>query len=100
MENNKKIYISGKITGKLYADAYEDFARAEKQWTDANYEVINPMNIAHDHDKSWENYMKVDLKAMLDCDSVYMLKCWKDSRGAIIEHNLAQELELKIIYEN
>lgn len=96
----KKIYISGKITGLLYANSFENFARAEKKWSDAGYEVVNPMTIDHNHDKSWVNYMKTDLKAMMDCNEIYMLNNWEDSTGAIIEHKLAVELLFIVSYQS
>jgi hypothetical protein len=43
--------------------------------------------------------MKADLKAMLDCDCIYMLKNWLGSKGAMVEHNLASDLKFEIIYQ-
>ena len=93
----KKVYISGKITGLIFEDALENFAKAEQQLIEKGYEVVNPMTLNHDHDKSWESYMKVDLIAMLDCTHIYMLDGWGDSRGAHIEYYLACKLEFQII---
>lgn len=92
----KKVYISGKITGLVFEDALESFAKAEQQLIKEGFEVVNPMTLNHDHDKSWASYMREDVKAMLDCTHIYMLEGWHDSRGANIEYNLA--CELNIIY--
>ncbi len=94
----KKIYISGKITGLTPDQAFSFFNNAELYLTEKGYEVINPITIPHEHDKTWESYMRNDLKALLDCDEIYMLNNWNESRGAIIEHDLANKLGLKIIY--
>lgn len=95
--NKLKCYISGKITG---IDNYvELFNSAEKYLLLKGYDVVNPVNLAHDHDKSWESYMKEDLKALLDCDAIYMLKNWHKSKGAIIEKTLAYQLGIQIINE-
>jgi hypothetical protein len=93
------IYISGKISGLEYGYAYLTFCDAEEKCIEQGFEVINPMRLNHDHDGSWENYMKADLKAMLDCTHIYMLKNWHTSRGANIEYNLARELNLIVIFE-
>lgn len=95
----EKVYISGKITGLPIEVALTNFIIAETKLKEYNFEVINPMTITHNHDKSWENYMRVDLKALLDCDSIYMLKDWHKSKGANIEYNLAKDLGLKILFE-
>jgi len=94
----KKIYISGKITG-IESEAPKLFALAEEGLKAKGYTVVNPITIKHDHDKSWNSYMKEDIKAMLDCDEVYMLKNWRESKGAIIELSIATAVGLKINYE-
>lgn len=94
----KKIYISGKITGLSQEAALSSFNRAELFLVSEGWEVINPMTINHNHDKSWESYMRVDLKALLDCEAIYMLNDWHTSRGANIEYNLARELGLKVLF--
>lgn len=95
----EKIYISGKITGLSLSDAYIRFLDAQIKYESVGFKVVNPMRINHDHDLSWESYMRADLKAMLDCTHIFMLKDWHTSRGANIEYNLARELGLKIIFE-
>ncbi len=94
----KKIYISGKITGLTPDQAFSLFNNAELYLSEKGYEVINPMTIPHEHDKSWLSYMRNDLKALLDCEAIFMLYNWKDSKGAKVEHDLAQSLGLEIIY--
>ena len=91
-----KMYISGRITGQ--PDHMERFAKAEKHLKGRGFEVVNPTTLPHEHDKSWGEYMVEGLKALLDCDGVYMLKGWADSRGARIEKRLAQDLGSKLIY--
>ena len=91
-----KIYISGKITG-IEKEAIAIFEKAEKELLVAGYEVVNPMKLNHDHDKSWASYMKVCIKALCDCDAIYLLHNWQDSDGANIEFGIALKLRLKII---
>ena len=43
--------------------------------------------------------MKEDVKALCECDIIYMLSNWTDSKGAIIEHTIAMYLGLKVQYE-
>jgi hypothetical protein len=94
----RKIYISGRITG-IEADAPRLFYNAEMHLKKLGFDVINPMTIKHNHNKSWANYMKADLKELLDCDVIYMLNNWQYSKGATIEKALAETLELQVLYE-
>lgn len=93
-----KIYISGKITG-IEEQAEKLFQVAEDRLTAEGYDVINPFKINLDQNKSWEAYMREDVKALCDCDCVYMLLNWQDSKGARIEKQIAEYLKIKIIYE-
>jgi hypothetical protein len=92
------IYISGQITGNE-KNAFKEFERAEKRLQKLGYLVVNPMKLSHDHDRTWQSYMKDDIRALLQCDGIYMLPNWKESKGAIIEHDLATNLGIGVFYE-
>lgn len=94
-----RIYISGKISG-IENGALKLFNKAEKYLQSKGYETVNPMTLNHNHDKSWVAYMKEDIKALCDCDSIFMLSNWSDSKGAIIEHSIARDLGMTILYES
>ena len=93
-----KVYISGKITGD--PDYKEKFERVEKKLLECGYIPVNPIKVSpYDENKIWSDYMKEDIKAMMDCDAIYMIADWFTSKGARVEHTLAEILEIKIIYE-
>ena len=94
-----KIYISGKISGLLESEALELFEQAEKVCVEMGYEPVNPMKLNHNHDKSWEAYMKEDIIALMGCDAIYMLSNWSFSKGARVEFDLACNLGFKVIHE-
>lgn len=94
-----KVYISGKISGLEFSHAQKLFNDAENDLKKYNFNVVNPMTLPHNHGKSWDEFMREDLKALLDCTHIFMLSNWQDSKGAIIEHDLAKELNIKIFYE-
>lgn len=96
-----KCYISGKITGLPEDEAKYEFERASKlAYIDFLMTPLNPMKFTHNHDRSWNSFMKEDLKQMMKCDAIYMIYNWKNSKGAIIEHDLAKKLGFVIIYES
>ena len=95
-----KIYISGQITG-IERDAPYLFDKAEAKLIEMGFkEVVNPMTIKHNHDLTLLSYMRADIVALMDCDSIYMLSNWTNSRGAEIERKLAIDLGFKIIYQD
>lgn len=93
------VYISGKITGLPEEEARGLFKEAFNKLMDSGFRPVNPMDLVHEHDLSWQSYMREDLIALLKCDAIYMLKNWAGSRGAKIEHQLAVDLGLKIFYD-
>lgn len=98
MNKKTKIYISGKITG-IENQAEQLFEKAENELTLKGYEVINPLKLNHQHDKSWHSYMKEDIKALCDCEEIFMLSNWAESKGATIERTIAMSLDIKVLYE-
>jgi len=94
-----KIYISGAITNNPNAKAQFDKAKQTLLELNKGYEPISPMDLPHEHDKSWNAFMREDIKALMDCQGIYMIEGWTNSQGAFIEKELAQSLDFKIIYE-
>jgi len=102
--NNRKIYISGQITGRPIAEAKSDFATV-KYYVEYTYKraVVSPFDLFSDEEErtfTWRQFMTRDLTALLFyCDTIYMLRNWKESRGARAEHAVAIESDMTIIYE-
>lgn len=100
----KTIYISGKITG---TDDYKDrFLKAEQKLRSRGFNVLNPVKAGKWLERylapevpTWIQYMKLAIKSMMSADSVYMMKGYKESKGARLELFLAKILQYEIIYE-
>ena len=93
-----RVYISGPITGRPDGNRTE-FEIAEASIRHLHHEPVNPQTLAHDHGKTWAEYMKVDLAALMTCDAVLALDGWQFSRGAKIEVGLAVELGIPVYSE-
>jgi hypothetical protein len=96
-----RVYISGQISGLPIEKAKRLFEKAETALWAQGYTPINPMKeTKYDERWEWEDYMKADIKLLMDCEGICMLPNWRLSRGAIVEHNLGCTLGLKVIYSN
>lgn len=84
----KKVYISGPIKG--IKDFENNFNNAENKISKLGYKVVNPCTLKHNHDLSYESYMKEDIKALLECDYIYMMEGWENSTGAYFELETAK----------
>lgn len=82
--NKARVYIAGKVTGEDPGLCFSKFAAAEYQLKQQGYEVVNPMRLCNT-DTNWNACMKMCLKAMLTCESVFLLPDWQNSIGATME---------------
>ncbi len=93
----KRIYISGPITGNSNAQA--DFDSAETFLRAKGFDPINPMKLDHSQATEWEDYMKTDIKALMEADAIYMLRKSEQSAGAKLEMFIAVNLKMAIFHE-
>lgn len=101
-----KIYISGKITNNQnYKEQFKNavyfiIEQKEKLFPNENeITYFNPEEVKLSDTATWEDYMRYDLKVLLECQAIFMLDGWKESEGAKTKHYLAKKLKMKIIYQ-
>jgi hypothetical protein len=95
----KKCYIAGKI-GNLPEHEYKaNFEQGKKEVEALGLCPISPVDLPHEHERTWSAYMREDLIEMLKCESVYALSNWRQSPGATIEINTALSVGLNIIHQ-
>ena len=92
------VYIAGPMTD-LPEFNFPAFNRAAAKLRSEGFDVTNPAELHSHTDRSWEFYMRSALRAMLDCEQIYMLVGWSDSRGACMELDIARKLGLTVKYE-
>ena len=98
-----KVYIAGGMSG------YEEFNfpafnRAEEilRGVYGYKRVINPAKLHSTTDLPWEEFLNQDLRELITCDAVFLLKGWEKSRGATLEAFVAYILGLRLykMYHN
>ncbi len=95
-----KIYISGKITGADKADVKRRFGEAHELIETLGMTPVNPLENGLESDADWCQHMIRDIKLLMSCDGILMLRGWTTSKGARIEHNIASEMGKTILLEN
>lgn len=92
-----RLYLSGPMSD-LPGNNYEAFNRAARVLRDMGYEVRNPAELDAPtgwalrdgvDEPRWEDWMRMALALMLQCDAVAMLPDWERSRRARVEHATA-----------
>lgn len=88
-----KVYISGPMTG-IKDFNYPAFEEAEKIVSATGHEPISPHRAPKL--KNWEEYMRYDIKLLVDCQAIALLPGWENSKGAKLEVHIAEKLGLFI----
>jgi hypothetical protein len=92
-----KIYISGKISGLSHEECMNNFEGGIQKLRRINLFGVSPYQ--GDEGRTWQQYMKEDIKLMMNCEGIFMLSNWRESKGANIERNLAMHLGMRVYYE-
>lgn len=90
----KRVYIAGPMTG-LPAHNFPAFRHAAMLLREAGYEVMSPVEINNEEScsaKPWQECMRADIAALVTCDMVALLPGWENSRGATLEHYIANSV--------
>lgn len=105
------IYVSGPITSlqKLGEDWRAPFTAAVAALRRLGFrEIYSPVDIAigveavcevQRRKPMYADYMKQDLKMLLKCKSILLLRGWENSKGATLEYQVADTLGMEILYE-
>ena len=92
-----RIYIAGKISGdKEYRKKFD--AIYDHLIHKYGCPVYNPAK--QPEGLSYKEYLYNGIDLLKNCNVIYMIKGWEDSKGARAEHAIAVALGYKIIYES
>lgn len=81
-------------------EARAKFETTQTILADLGYHPVNPFDVPPYKDNpTWEDYMAADIRALMDCNAIYMQCDWGQSKGARIEYQIALELGLVVMFE-
>lgn len=94
-------YLSGPMAG--YEDHnYAAFEKATSILRDTGLIIKSPHEIKRAEiakgSLPWEDYLKVDIRALLDCDAIILLAGWPSSKGARLELEIALDLMMDVYF--
>lgn len=92
------IYISGPMTG-LPDMNFPNFQYAEMKLLNDGWKVESPTEHGIVKGATWEDYMAACLIQIAQCDTMYMLRGWENSKGAREEYRLAELLGLEVYFQ-
>jgi len=89
-------YLSGPLSGD-YKRNKAAMLSATTRLRAAGLTIVSPLEVSPDETLTWEEHMRLDIAALMRCDGIIMLSGWPQSRGAVIERELAEKLGIRVI---
>jgi hypothetical protein len=90
-ETRKYIEVATKASIKLFKKGWNVFTPHKNN---GEYEFRKDSK-----DLTYDFWIDIDLDILKRCDAIFMLKNWRNSKGALIEINKAKEWGIKIYFE-
>lgn len=105
MDNRLNIYVAGPITGQRDT-VPQRFMQGDTEVRALGYNPVNPIEVNGWQDlgdgdlpENWRLYLRRDIHTLAECDGIYLLRGWENSRGARLEKLIADGLDLIILYQ-
>jgi hypothetical protein len=95
--DTNRIYIAGPMTG-IPDHNFPLFNEVAAKLRAADWEVINPAEHGVVEGAVWADYLRYDIKKLMDCGAIYLLPGWEQSKGASLEVMIARRLGFKFYY--
>lgn len=94
-----QIYISIPISGHPEDKVRHHADCVKAALSRSGHRPVSPFEIYAGKDPQYIDYLCCDLRALADCDAVFLCRGWQFSRGCRIEANFAKEFGKQIMYE-
>lgn len=91
----RRLYIAGPMTGYPEAN-YPAFNEVERMLVGRGWEIVNPATCVTGNEAHYVDFIREDLRMMLDCHGVVTLDNWWESVGARNEVQVAGLLKMPI----
>lgn len=98
-QSNPRVYISGTISSESTEKANSVYQNASELLTSMGCIPVIPQESAHANNTHWESSMPQNIEILCTCDAILMLNSWRESKGAIVEHCIATQKKMPILFE-
>ena len=93
-----KVYISGMITSLKEDEYRKAFKEAATYLKEQGHEPVDPSLLGKPEHHSWHYYMKKAIALLVECDGIYMLRGFYKSKGALLEKQIAEALDMPVFH--
>ncbi|BCP56212.1 hypothetical protein K32_48290 [Kaistia sp. 32K] len=92
-----RIYVAGPMTG--YPDLnFPAFNAAAEALQADGWDAVNPADHGIVDGAEWGDYLRADIAQLAQCEAIYLLPGWPQSKGAQLEITIAKALGMNVLY--
>jgi hypothetical protein len=91
-----RVYLSGPMTG-IAEWNFPAFHAEAARLRAMGYEVVSPAEVNPDTSMTWQQCLRLDIKALCDCDAIALMDGWENSKGAHLELHIAHRIGLRVL---
>jgi nucleoside 2-deoxyribosyltransferase len=96
-----RVYLSGPMKGYPESN-FPAFHAKAAALRSKGLEVVNPAEInvkgAGNDADFYNQCLRADLKAMMDCDAIALMRGWEASNGANLELHVAHRVGMRVLF--
>lgn len=95
-------YLAGPMSGYEHFN-YPAFERNQQDLLAEGVQVESPHTIPwpseeQEGEELWQTMMRKALRLLLDCEGIILLRGWTESKGALVEYNIATSLKMPVYF--
>ena len=99
----KHIFISGAISND--PEYFEHFSKAQEELIELGFKPVNPALVTKplvdlECEFTYEQWMDIAFNLLKQCDGIYHLDHWWESKGSTREHCFAKAYQMPILYQS
>lgn len=98
LQEGTLVYLSGPISGRDIVETRKLFDTYAEKLRAKGLCPVSPLDNGLPEGSHWREHMSKDLSMLFNCRAILMLPDWQQSAGARIEHCVARESRIKLLY--
>lgn len=100
VELRRTYYLAGPMTG-IEGHNFDKFDYFAGELRNRGYNIVSPAEIARSlpgkpGDLPYYEYIRADLKKLLECTDLILMPGWRGSRGALKELDIAEFINMRV----
>lgn len=94
--NEEKFVAACQLISANFTHETNELVKQSELYRVRFFELKNPHSLNHFHQRTSKDYMRVCIKALMDCDRVYLMDDWRGCKYSRMEVMIAAAMHIEI----